>query len=89
MRLHSVSLATAAKCLAIAALVISFSYPVCSQQPIDLNIVAHQDDDILFMNPDILDSVTAGHREVTVYLTAGNLLTDDLYYAMVIPESCR
>jgi LmbE family N-acetylglucosaminyl deacetylase len=40
---------------------------------VDLNIVAHQDDDILFMNPDILNAVVAGHRQVTVYITAGNI----------------
>ena len=41
--------------------------------PVDLNIVAHQDDDILFMNPDILNSVAEGHRQVTVYITAGTV----------------
>src|SRR6476619_6786273 len=44
-----------------------------SRTPVDVNIVAHQDDDILFMNPDILKSVVAGHRQVTVYITAGNI----------------
>jgi hypothetical protein len=48
--------------------------------PVDLNIVAHQDDDILFMNPDILNSVVAGHRQVTVYITSGSL--GDPTYAM-------
>jgi hypothetical protein len=40
---------------------------------VDLNIVAHQDDDILFMNPDILNSVKEGRRQVTVYITGGNV----------------
>jgi hypothetical protein len=44
-----------------------------SRIPVDVNIVAHQDDDILFMNPDILNAVVAGHRQVTVYITAGNI----------------
>lgn len=48
--------------------------------PVDVNFVAHQDDDILFMNPDILNSVVAGHRQVTVYITSGSL--GDETYAM-------
>src|SRR6476659_8864314 len=47
--------------------------PTPTPAPVDLNIVAHQDDDILFMNPDILNSVKDGHRQVTVYITAGNI----------------
>ena len=53
-----------------------------AKSPVDLNIVAHQDDDILFMNPDILNSVVAGHRQVTVYITAGNVDPDDQAYAI-------
>jgi hypothetical protein len=37
----------------------------------DLYVVAHQDDDVLFMNPDIQRSIDAGHTVKTVYLTAG------------------
>ena len=47
--------------------------PTPTPAPVDLNIVAHQDDDILFMNPDILNSVVMGHRQVTVYITGGNV----------------
>ncbi len=36
-----------------------------------LQIVAHQDDDFLFMNPDLARAIGAGHGIVTVYLTAG------------------
>ncbi|MFK0111582.1 PIG-L family deacetylase [Streptomyces sp. NPDC091217] len=36
-----------------------------------LNIVAHQDDDLLFMNPDLGESIRAGARNITVYVTAG------------------
>lgn len=35
-------------------------------------IVAHQDDDILFMNPDLLASIEAGEANTTVYVTAGD-----------------
>jgi len=37
-----------------------------------MNIVAHQDDDILFMNPDVLHDLQAGNCVRTVYLTAGD-----------------
>lgn len=39
-----------------------------------LSIVAHQDDDILFMFPDIPSDIQAGYRTTICYLTAGNLL---------------
>ena len=37
-----------------------------------MNIVAHQDDDLLFMNPDISKEIKQGFCERTVYLTAGD-----------------
>lgn len=40
--------------------------------PTAVNIVAHQDDDLLFMNPDIIHDVKAGHCVRTVYVTAGD-----------------
>jgi len=38
---------------------------------IHMQIVAHEDDDFLFMNPDLQNIISAGHGIVTVYLTAG------------------
>jgi GlcNAc-PI de-N-acetylase len=38
---------------------------------VELRIVAHEDDDLLFMNPDITASLAHGHRAITVYVTAG------------------
>jgi len=38
----------------------------------DMNIIAHQDDDILFMNPDIAHAIQQNHSILTVYLTAGD-----------------
>jgi hypothetical protein len=38
----------------------------------DLYIVAHQDDDLLFMNPDIQISIALGHTVRTIYMTAGD-----------------
>jgi LmbE family N-acetylglucosaminyl deacetylase len=37
-----------------------------------LNVVAHQDDDLLFMNPDIQDLIIEGNCVRTIYLTAGD-----------------
>jgi LmbE family N-acetylglucosaminyl deacetylase len=41
-------------------------------QPTIMNIVAHQDDDLLFMNPDLVHNLTAGDCVRSVYLTAGD-----------------
>lgn len=40
-------------------------------------MVAHQDDDLLFMNPDVRDDVRAGHPVVTVFMTAGEAASKD------------
>ncbi len=36
-----------------------------------LTIVAHPDDDLLFLNPDILRDIEAGRCARTVFVTAG------------------
>lgn len=41
-----------------------------------MQIVAHEDDDILFMNPDIDDSIQSGAANVTVFMTAGQVTGD-------------
>ncbi|WP_420325898.1 PIG-L family deacetylase [Mameliella sp.] len=38
----------------------------------DMAIVAHADDDLLFMNPTIAETIAAGDPMTTVYLTAGD-----------------
>ena len=46
----------------------------CAGEPCtDLFVVAHPDDDLLFMNPDLRASIAAGRRVVTVVVTAGEL----------------
>lgn len=40
-------------------------------RPVVMQVVAHQDDDLLFMNPDLLGSIHLGGPVVTVFLTAG------------------
>jgi LmbE family N-acetylglucosaminyl deacetylase len=37
-----------------------------------LNVVAHQDDDLLFINPAISDDIAVGRCVVTVFITAGD-----------------
>lgn len=37
-----------------------------------MQVVAHEDDDLLFMNPDIEEQIRAGQCSVTVFATAGN-----------------
>lgn len=44
--------------------------------PLYLQVVAHQDDDLFFLNPDVDDTIAAGLPSVTVYLTAGQLTGD-------------
>lgn len=45
-----------------------------------LYIVSHQDDDLLFMNPDLTRDLRAGKRVRTVYLTAGDAGQDARYW---------
>lgn len=48
--------------------------------PSVMNIVAHQDDDLLFMSPDLLHDVQAAHCVRTVYLTAGDAGAAEPYW---------
>ncbi|MFI9814501.1 PIG-L family deacetylase [Saccharothrix variisporea] len=42
-----------------------------------LQVVAHHDDDLLFMNPDVREAVRSGRRVETVFLTAGEAEVPD------------
>jgi LmbE family N-acetylglucosaminyl deacetylase len=46
-----------------------------------LNIVAHEDDDLLFQNPDVLHDIQAGRCVRTVYVTAGDANDTATYWA--------
>jgi LmbE family N-acetylglucosaminyl deacetylase len=48
--------------------------------PTVMNIVAHEDDDLLFMNPDLMGDIKAGHCVRTVYVTAGDAGGDKFYW---------
>lgn len=52
----------------------------CSNPNILMNIIAHQDDDILFMNPDLYHSLQSGACVRSVYLTAGDAGSSKLYW---------
>lgn len=54
--------------------------PVSIGDSIELRIVAHEDDDLLFMNPDLHESIVAGRTVRTVFLTAGDAGADDAYW---------
>jgi GlcNAc-PI de-N-acetylase len=45
-----------------------------------LNVVAHEDDDILFMNPDVHGDILAGRCIRTIYLTAGDAGESTAYW---------
>lgn len=53
---------------------------VTCNQPTIMNFVAHQDDDLLFMNPDLLHDVQANHCIRTVYFTAGDAGSNAAYW---------
>jgi LmbE family N-acetylglucosaminyl deacetylase len=52
----------------------------CDSGPTIMNVVAHQDDDLLFMNPDLLHSLKSGACVRSVYLTAGDAGNSRLYW---------
>ena len=45
-----------------------------------MNFVAHEDDDMLFLNPDIQNDIHAGRCVITVYLTAGDAGLSTTYW---------
>jgi LmbE family N-acetylglucosaminyl deacetylase len=44
-----------------------------------MNVVAHEDDDLLFMDPDVLHQIQEGRCMTTVYLTAGDAGAGQVY----------
>lgn len=51
----------------------------CNQSVV-LNVVAHEDDDLLFMNPDIQADISDGRCLRTVYMTSGDAGQDAAYW---------
>jgi LmbE family N-acetylglucosaminyl deacetylase len=52
----------------------------CADDVTIMNIVAHEDDDLLFMNPDIQRAIDAKHCVRTVYVTAGDAGAGSQYW---------
>ena len=48
--------------------------------PAIMNIVAHEDDDLLFLSPDLTNSIKSGDCVRSVYVTAGDAGSDGLYW---------
>lgn len=46
--------------------------PTCTKENTTMNIVAHEDDDLLFMNPSVMQDINSGRCITTVYITAGD-----------------
>lgn len=66
--------------LAAAAVLPGCSRPAASP-PRRVQIVAHQDDDLLFMNPEVERAIRAGETVTTVFVTAGAKAGDGAYAA--------
>lgn len=54
-------------------------FTTCPSQTI-MQIVAHEDDDLLFMNPDLSHALKSGNCVRTVYVTAGDAGSNQLYW---------
>ncbi|GAA3042625.1 PIG-L family deacetylase [Actinokineospora globicatena] len=58
---------------AVVLTALAMSVPASATTTATLSFVAHQDDDLLFMNPDIAADIKAGREVWVTYLTAGEL----------------
>lgn len=67
---------TSKKVALIAAIFIGLPFRLAHAQSsnLQMQIVAHQDDDFLFMNPDLSNHLATGMPIVTVYVTAGEAM---------------
>jgi LmbE family N-acetylglucosaminyl deacetylase len=54
--------------------------PAVSRPAGVLNVVAHQDDDLIFLSPDLIKNVTSGDALRTIYVTAGDANQDAPYW---------
>lgn len=75
----AVALATAGALVAVGGPQAAAANPSCPQGAI-MNVVAHQDDDLLFLSPDLLHDVQANRCVRTVFLTAGDAGRDETYW---------
>lgn len=73
-----VLLAIAIAILTLGARQAQAAEPSCEAR--QMNIVAHQDDDLLFQSPDLLEAVADGDCVRTVYVTAGDAGLGEAYW---------
>lgn len=59
---------------------LSVRKPASCQSKTVLSFVAHEDDDLLFMNPDLSSRIRNGYCVTTLYMTAGDSGTDPFYW---------
>ncbi|MEY9889958.1 LmbE family N-acetylglucosaminyl deacetylase [Catenulispora sp. MAP12-49] len=75
VRKRTMATATTAIVLGCGAAMQGGASPAHATTPADstsyVNIVAHEDDDVLFLNPDLAAPLRAGHPNVTIILTSG------------------
>lgn len=57
-----------------------YPFTTCATGSTIMNVVAHQDDDLLFLSPDLLNSIQSGDCVRTVYITAGDAGSGQLYW---------
>jgi LmbE family N-acetylglucosaminyl deacetylase len=51
---------------------VGYQAPIGPRCALTLNVVAHEDDDLLFINPSVSDDIADGRCVVTVFVTAGD-----------------
>jgi LmbE family N-acetylglucosaminyl deacetylase len=76
----STTVATGVNDAAILPVNISDLPAIICSHPTVMNIVAHEDDDLLFMNPDIIHELDQGYCERSVFITAGDAGEGTFYY---------
>lgn len=54
--------------------------PLCAPEHTTINIVAHQDDSLLFQSPDLLHDIQDDHCTVTIFVTAGDAGSGEAYW---------
>jgi LmbE family N-acetylglucosaminyl deacetylase len=55
-------------------------YTACATSKTVMNIVAHQDDDLLFMNPTVQQNIRDGNCVRTIYVTSGDAGAGSFYW---------
>ncbi|HEY7124779.1 MAG TPA: PIG-L family deacetylase, partial [Ktedonobacterales bacterium] len=57
-----------------------FGFIASAASGVTLNIVAHEDDDLLFLSPDLLHAIQSGRTVRTIFMTSGDAGRDSTYW---------